>query len=254
MRSHVVRARDRSQSRPVLEVHGLGRASEYRAIDFTVREGEVVGLVGLLGAGRTELALSLFGMSPPDCGAVLLDGKPMRARTNRQAINAGIAYVSEDRLSIGLNMRQSVQDNMVLAVLNRISSWFGWLPPRRRAQVASDWRDRLRIKIPSLSAPVSQLSGGNAQRVVLTKWLATQPRLLILDSPTVGVDIGNKKGIYEIVHGLAEQGLAVLMISDEVPEVYFNCDRVLHMRGGELVGEFVPGRDSEAHIEASVYA
>ena len=251
---HVVRARDCSSATAVLEVRGLGRDGEYRNVDFSVRRGEIVGLVGLLGAGRTELALSLFGMSPPDRGEVLLDGKPMRARTNRQAIDAGIAYVSEDRLSIGLNMRQSVQDNMVLAVLNRISSRGGWLPPARRARVASEWRDRLRIKIPALDAPVSQLSGGNAQRVVLTKWLATEPKLLILDSPTVGVDIGNKKGIYEIVHGLAEQGLAVLMISDEVPEVYFNCDRVLHMRGGELVGEFVPGRDSEAHIEESVYA
>ncbi len=251
---HVVRARDRSRAAPVLEVRGLGRDGDYRGVDFTVRQGEIVGLVGLLGAGRTELALSLFGMSPPDRGEVLLGGKPMRASTNRQAIDAGIAYVSEDRLSIGLNMSQSVKDNMVLAVLNRISSRFGWLPPARRGRVASEWRDRLRIKIPSLDAPVSQLSGGNAQRVVLTKWLATEPRLLILDSPTVGVDIGNKKGIYDIVHGLAEQGLAVLMISDEVREVYFNCDRVLHMRGGELVGEFVPGRDSEAHIEESVYA
>jgi simple sugar transport system ATP-binding protein len=251
---HVVRARDCRHAASVLEVRGLGRDGEYRGIDFSIRKGEIVGLVGLLGAGRTELALSLFGMSPPDRGEVLLEGRPMRARTNRQAIDAGIAYVSEDRLSLGLNMRQSVQDNMVLAVLNRISSRFGWLPPKRRAQVASDWRDRLRIKVSSLDASVSQLSGGNAQRVVLTKWLATEPKLLILDSPTVGVDIGNKKGIYEIVQRLAEQGLAVLMISDEVPEVYFNCDRILHMRGGELIGEFVPGRDSEAHIEESVYA
>jgi len=252
--AHSVRARDCSSAPAVLEVKGLCRAGEYRHVDFSVRKGEIVGLVGLLGAGRTELALSLFGMSPPDRGAVMLDGKPMRARSNRQAIEAGIAYVSEDRLSIGLNMRQSVQDNMVLAVLNRISSRLGWLPPERRAQVATEWKAKLRIKIPSLEAPVSQLSGGNAQRVVLTKWLATQPKLLILDSPTVGVDIGNKQGIYEIVHGLAELGLAVLLISDEVPEVYFNCDRVLHMRNGELVGEFVPGRDSEAHIEESVYA
>jgi simple sugar transport system ATP-binding protein len=251
---HVVRARDCSSAAPVLEVKGLAREGEYRDINFQVRKGEIVGLVGLLGAGRTELALSLFGMSPPDRGEILLSGKPMRARSNRQAIDAGIAYVSEDRLSIGLNMRQSVQDNMVLAVLNRISSRSGWLPPARRGRVASEWRDRLRIKIPSLDAPVSQLSGGNAQRVVLTKWLATEPKLLILDSPTVGVDIGNKQGIYEIVHGLAERGVAVLMISDEVPEVYFNCDRVLHMRGGQLIGEFVPGRDSEAGIGESIYA
>jgi simple sugar transport system ATP-binding protein len=251
---HSVHARDCAGAPRVLQVRGLARRGEYRHIDLEVRQGEVVGLVGLLGAGRTELALSLFGMKPPEAGEILLEGRPMRARSNRQAIDAGIAYVSEDRLSIGLNMRQSVQDNMILAVLGRISSWAGWLPPPRRAQVAGEWRDRLRIKIPSLSAPVSQLSGGNAQRVVLTKWLATQPKLLILDSPTVGVDIGNKQGIYEIVHGLAGQGVAVLMISDEVQEAYYNCDRVLHMRGGEIVGSFVPGQDSEARIAEAVYA
>jgi simple sugar transport system ATP-binding protein len=251
---HKIHTRDRSQAPPVLQVHGLTRQGQYHNLSLDVRQGEVVGLIGLLGAGRTELALSLFGMNPPDSGEVLLEGKPMRARSNRQAIDAGIAYVSEDRLSLGLNMRQSVQDNMVLAVLNRISGFAGWLTPARRAHMASAWRDKLRIKIPSLDAPVSQLSGGNAQRIVLTKWLATEPKLLILDSPTVGVDIGNKQGIYEIVRELATQGVAVLMISDEVPEVYYNCDRVLQMRDGELVASFVPGEHSEAAIMEAVYA
>ncbi len=251
---HTVRARDCSAAPPVLEVRHLTRRGEYRDVDLTVRCGEVVGLIGLLGAGRTELALSLFGMSPPDDGDIVLGGRVMHARSNRQAIDAGIAYVSEDRLSIGVNMRQSVQDNMVLAVLHRLASRFGWISPGRRRDTAAAWRDRLRIKIPALDAPVSQLSGGNQQRVVLAKWLATEPKLLILDSPTVGVDIGNKQGIYEIVHSLAERGMGVLMISDEVPEVYFNCDRVLHMRDGAIVGEFLPARDSEDHIREKVYA
>lgn len=251
---HSVNARDCSGNKKILEVFSLTRNGEFNNISFDIKKGEVVGLVGLLGAGRTELALSLFGMNPPDKGKIVLDGIAMRARTNRQAIDAGIAYVSEDRLSIGLNMRQSVQDNMVLSILNRISNSLGWLPPSKRTDMASKWRDKLRIKIPSLSAPVSQLSGGNAQRVVLTKWLATEPKLLILDSPTVGVDIGNKKGIYEIVRDLARSGLSVLMISDEVPEVYFNCDRVIHMKHGEIVGEFNPRAHSEAFIEKSVYA
>ncbi|MDD2925298.1 sugar ABC transporter ATP-binding protein [Rhodoferax sp.] len=251
---HHVHARDCTQAMPVLQVRALTRQGQYRHLSLEVRQGEVVGLVGLLGAGRTELALSLFGMNPPDSGEVLLQGRPMLARTNRQAIDAGIAYVSEDRLSLGLNMRQSVQDNMVLAVLNRISAWAGWLTPERRETMARAWRNTLNIKIPSLTAPVSQLSGGNAQRVVLAKWLATKPKLLILDSPTVGVDIGNKQGIYEIVHDLARQGVAVLMISDEVPEVYYTCDRVLHMRDGEIIESFVPGVASEAQIMESVYA
>lgn len=251
---HKVHARDCAKAAPVLQVRSLTRQGQYHNLNLEVRRGEVVGLVGLLGAGRTELALSLFGMNPPDSGEVLLAGQPMRARTNRQAIDAGIAYVSEDRLSLGLNMRQSVQDNMVLAVLGRICAFAGWLTALHREKMASQWRDKLHIKIPSLDAPVSQLSGGNAQRIVLSKWLATEPKLLILDSPTVGVDIGNKQGIYEIVHGLAQQGVAVLMISDEVPEVYYNCDRVLHMRDGELVGAFTPGQHSEAQIMESVYA
>ncbi len=251
---HRVHARNCRAAPVVLQVRDLTREGQYRDISFEVHRGEVVGLIGLLGAGRTELALSLFGMNRPDSGQVFLEGKRLLANTNRQAIDAGIAYVSEDRLSIGLNMRQSVQDNMILAILNRISSTVGWLTPARRENMASTWRDKLQIKIPSLSAPVSQLSGGNAQRVVLTKWLATDPKLLILDSPTVGVDIGNKQGIYEIVRSLTERGVAVLMISDEVPEVYFNCDRVLHMRDGELVHSFVPGDQSETQIMETVYA
>lgn len=251
---HHVRARDLASAPPLLEVRGLGRDGDYEDVSFDVRAGEVVGLVGLLGAGRTELALGLFGMRQPDRGTMRLDGRALALRNNQEAIDAGIAYVSEDRLSIGLNMRQSVQDNLVLAILKRMSGPLGWLPPGRRAAVAADWRDRLRIKIPALGAPVQALSGGNAQRVVLAKWLATEPRLLILDSPTVGVDIGNKQGIYEIVHELAERGVAVLMISDEVPEVFYNCDRVIHMRAGRLVGEFVPGRHDEGQIEEAVYA
>lgn len=251
---HQVRARDMKNAPVVLEVRDLCRTGDYENVNFEVRAGEVVGLVGLLGAGRTELALGLFGMRTPDSGRITLEGKPLNLKSNKEAIDAGIAYVSEDRLSIGLNMRQSVQDNLVLSVLNRLSGVMGHLPPSKRAAVAADWRERLRIKIPALEAPVQTLSGGNAQRVVLAKWLATEPRLLILDSPTVGVDIGNKKGIYEIVHELAARGVAILMISDEVPEVFFNCDRVLHMRGGRMVSEFVPGRQDEADIQEAVYA
>ncbi|WP_265653684.1 sugar ABC transporter ATP-binding protein [Verminephrobacter aporrectodeae] len=251
---HAVHARQFPDTQPLLQVKGLSRKGEYRDLSFDVKPGEIVGLLGLLGAGRTELALTLFGMRAPDAGELLFNGKVLRVRSNAQAIAAGIAYVPEDRLGIGLNMRQSVQDNMVLAVLGRMSNRWGWLPPRRRTDMAADWCERLRIRIPSLDAPVQQLSGGNAQRVVLAKWLATEPRLLILDAPTAGVDIGNKQGIYEIVHALAHRGVAVLMISDEVPEVFFHCDRVLHMRAGRLVGQFVPGVHTESEIRERVYA
>ena len=251
---HRVTARDVSAAPPLLEVRSLTRVGEYADVAFTLRRGEVLGLTGLLGAGRTELALSLFGMTRPDSGEILLEGRPLALTNNQDAIRAGIAYVSEDRLNLGLNMRQSVADNVALASLDRLAGAVGWIAPARRRGLAADWVSRLHIKIPGLDNPVQQLSGGNQQRVVLGKWLATSPKLLILDSPTVGVDIGNKRGIYELVRKLAADGVGILLISDEVPEVYYQCDRVLHMREGRIVGEAVPGAVSEHALEERVYA
>ncbi|MEK0083516.1 sugar ABC transporter ATP-binding protein [Benzoatithermus flavus] len=251
---HVITARDMSEAPPLLEVRGLFRAGEYADVSFTLRRGEILGITGLLGAGRTELALSLFGMTRPDAGEIRLDGKPLALGSNQDAIRAGIAYVSEDRLHLGLNMRQSVADNLALASLDRLAGALGWVPPARRRSLAADWARRLKIKLPGLDNPVQQLSGGNQQRIVLAKWLATSPKVLILDSPTVGVDIGNKRGIYEIVHALAAEGVGILLISDEIPEVYYNADRVLHMREGRIVGEHVPGRIAEHALEEQVYA
>jgi simple sugar transport system ATP-binding protein len=249
-----VSARDCAAEPPVLQVEGLTRRGEYADIGFEIRRGEIVGLTGLLGSGRTELALSLFGMTRPDSGTIRLDGKPLALGSNRDAIRAGIAYVPEDRLKLGLDMRQSVRANIVLAVLDRLANRFGILDPRTLRRAAGGWIDKLRIKVPGLEQPVNQLSGGNQQRVVIAKWLATEPRLLILDSPTVGVDIGNKQSIYRIVRGLADEGVAILMISDEIPEVYANADRLLHMRDGRLKGSYRPGIDAEPAIEEAVYA
>jgi simple sugar transport system ATP-binding protein len=251
---HAVTARDMGDASPLLEVKGLTRAGEYADVSFTLRRGEVLGITGLLGAGRTELALSLFGMTRPDSGEVRLDGRKLALGSNQEAIRVGIAYVSEDRLNLGLNMRQSVADNLALASLDQLANALGWVPPKKRRGLAADWVGRLRIKLPGLDNPVQQLSGGNQQRVVLAKWLATEPKVLILDSPTVGVDIGNKRGIYEIVHALAAQGVGIILISDEIPEAYYNADRVLHMREGRIVGEHVPGRIAEEALEELVYA
>jgi simple sugar transport system ATP-binding protein len=193
-------------------------------------------------------------MTRPDGGEILLEGKPVALRNNQDAIRAGIAYVSEDRLNLGLNMRQSVGDNLVLASLERLANALGWIAPRRRDELAADWVGKLHIKIPGLANPVQQLSGGNQQRVVLGKWLATTPKVLILDSPTVGVDVGNKRGIYELIRRLATSGVGILLISDEVPEVFYNCDRVLHMREGRIVGDVMPGVESERALEEQVYA
>jgi simple sugar transport system ATP-binding protein len=251
---HGIAAQDRTGAPPFLEVRGLTRAGEYEDVSFDVRRGEVLGLTGLLGAGRTELALSLFGMTRPDHGEIRLDGRPLRLRSNRDAIRAGIAYLSEDRLNLGLNMRQSVRDNATVTVLDRLRTRFGLLDPGRRGRLAAEWVERLAIKVPGLDRPVQQLSGGNQQRVVLAKWLATRPKLLILDSPTVGVDIKNKAGIYAIVRSLAAEGMSVLLVTDEIGEAFSTCDRVLHMRDGRLRDEAAPGVAEERAFAERVYA
>jgi len=251
---NVVHARDVGNAPVVLEVEKLSRSGEYQDVSFSLRRGEVLGLVGLLGSGRTELALSLFGMTKPDAGTIRLEGQPVSPGSNRDAIRAGIAYLSEDRLNLGVNIRQSVADNLILAVMHQLTGK-GWLISRsRRRTFVAQWIDRLKIKVPAPELPVQQLSGGNQQRVVLAKWLATEPMVLILDSPTVGVDIKSKSEIYGIVRRLAERGVSILLISDEVPEVMTSCDRVLHMRSGRIVNEMVPGRVSEAELEERIYA
>jgi simple sugar transport system ATP-binding protein len=252
--NHAIVARDMSAAEPLLEVGGLSRRGEFADIDFTLHRGEVLGIVGLLGSGRTELALTLFGMHRAEGGTIALDGAPLRLRSNRDAVRAGIAYVSEDRLSLGVILPQSIADNIMLAVMKGLAGRFGLISDRSRHDLASDWVKRLAIKVAGIDRPVQTLSGGNQQRVALAKWLATRPKVLILDSPTVGVDIKNKQGIYQIVAGLARQGVGVILISDEVSEVFATCDRVLHMRGGRIVGEDVPGKTSEHELEERIYA
>jgi simple sugar transport system ATP-binding protein len=192
-------------------------------------------------------------MSRLDGGQVLLEGKRARLWPNQAAIAAGLAYVSEDRLGLGVNLKQSISDNISITVLDRLAK-VGFVAPRRRAALAAHWAHRLNIKTPALGATVQTLSGGNQQRVVLAKWLATAPKVLILDGPTIGVDIRNKQSIYEIIRDLAQSGMAILLISDEIEEVYFNCDRVLHMRGGRIVGEYVPGVAAEHELSQALYA
>jgi simple sugar transport system ATP-binding protein len=251
---HSVKARRLKGRRPILEARGLTRSGEFTDVSFTLHAGEVLGLIGLLGAGRTELALALFGMTALERGEVLVDGAPLRLRSNQDAISAGIAYVSEDRLGLGLNLRQSIVDNVSITVLDRLANRLGLVAPLLRNRLAQEWIERLGIKAANVSAAVHTLSGGNQQRVVLAKWLSRKPKALILDGPTIGVDIRNKQGIYKVVRKLAEDGVAVLLISDEVPEVYFNADRVLHMREGRLSGEFVPGEATENALTEAVFA
>ena len=238
----------------VLEVKNLSRAGDFTDVSLSVRKGEILGITGRLGSGRTEFALSLFGMSPPDAGEIRLHGRPVRLSSNREAIDNGVAYVSEDRLSLGLVMPQPISSNIALTVLESLADRFGLVESNRRQDLVRQWITDLGIKAGDPENPVGTLSGGNQQRVVLAKWLAMKPSLLILDSPTVGVDIGAKDGIYRIVRQLAENGLAVIMISDEIPEVLYHAHRVLVMSAGRIVGEYDPVGTSEATLREAVDA
>jgi simple sugar transport system ATP-binding protein len=238
----------------VLEVQGLGRDGDYDDVSLQLHAGEVVGLTGLLGSGRTELALSLFGMNPPDRGTIALDGGRIALSTNADAIHRGIAYVSEDRLTLGLILNQSITANVTVTVLERLADRFGLIGARARQSHVARWVAELGIKVSNPDNPVKTLSGGNQQRVVLAKWMATNPRVLILDSPTVGVDIGAKDGIYEIIRRLAREGVAVLIISDEIPEVLYHSHRVLVMREGRLTTDVAAADTSEDALRQAVNA
>jgi simple sugar transport system ATP-binding protein len=249
-----VAARDTSTNRTVLEIESLTRRGEYEGVSLTLREGEILGLTGLIGAGRTELGHTLFGMTRADSGTIRLHDKVLTLTSNRDAVAAGIAYVPEDRLTLGLVQPQSIADNLVLPVLDRISRENGLISRQKKADLVAHWICELAVKVGNPEYAVATLSGGNQQRVVLAKWLATEPKVLILDSPTVGVDVGARAGIYKIVCQLAAQGLAILLISNEVSEVHFNADRILHMAGGRIVAEYDPRSTTLATLEEAVYA
>lgn len=245
-------ATDFNSSETVLSVRGLTRVGQYSDVSLDIRAGEIVGLTGLLGSGRTEFALSLFGMNPPTSGEIRLEGRRLALLSNAQAIEEGIAYVSEDRLTLGLVLEQPISSNILVTVLDKLTNGFGLVPEAIRRREAQHWIGNLAIKAPNAENAVRTLSGGNQQRVVLAKWMATKPKLLILDSPTVGVDIAAKDGIYEVVRALAASGVAILLISDETPEVYYHTHRVLVMRQGRLVAELVPHASSEAELQAAI--
>jgi rhamnose transport system ATP-binding protein len=221
---------------PVLELRHLGcRASGVRDVSLTAHAGEILGLAGLVGAGRTELARVLFGVTPSDSGNVLLDGHPVTIDSPAKASALGVAYVPEDRRRHGVVLEMSVAANATLAVLRRVSR-FGLIDRAAERRTAERYVERLGVKTASLDAPVGSLSGGNQQKVALARWLAAGPKVLILDEPTQGVDVGAKAEIHRLMVELAGRGLAVVMISSELPEVLGMSDRIAVMHGGTVVG------------------
>lgn len=221
---------------PVLEVRGLTRAGAFRDISFTVRAGEIVGIGGLVGAGRTEVARALFGADPVDAGEIVLDGRPVRLRSPRDAIRLGIGLVPEDRKELGLILNRVVRENISLANLDALTT-LGFIRIKHERAIAQEYIRGLSIRTPSAEQQTRLLSGGNQQKVVLAKWLFTRSRLLIFDEPTRGVDVGAKTEIYELMNRLAERGVALIMISSELPELLGMSDRILVMHEGRLAGE-----------------
>jgi rhamnose transport system ATP-binding protein len=225
-----------AQGDVVLELRGLGsRAAGLRDVSLQVRAGEIVGMAGLVGAGRTELARTVFGLAPADEGEILLRGQPRRWQTPADAIAAGIAYLPEDRRRHGVILDMAISHNITLASLDRLSRPSG-LDFGRERTIAADYVRRLGIKAPAVFVPVATLSGGNQQKVALSRWLETSPGVLILDEPTQGVDVGAKSEIHALMVELAAQGTAILMISSEMAEILGMSDRIAVMRGGTLAG------------------
>jgi simple sugar transport system ATP-binding protein len=218
----------------VLDVEALTRTGAFEGVSFAVREGEILGVTGLLGSGRTEIAEALFGVRPASSGTVKLDGKPVKLRSIQDAIDSGIGYVPADRLTQGLFMDRAIGDNIIAGSVDRYRTRWGTLDNRKTRKTIRELFDRLRIQAPRVTAPVRSLSGGNAQRVVLAKWLAIRPRVLILNGPTVGVDVGSKEDILEILRGEAADGRSIIIISDDVPELVAACHRVLVVRQGRI--------------------
>lgn len=238
--------------KPILEVNNLSLKNGYRNVSFKLHRGEILGITGLLGSGRTELVLSLFGIHPADSGEIKIGGNPVQINSVKEAIKNGIGYVPEDRLTEGLFLPQSISRNITVSKLDKLSTKMGFLKDREIDSEVEKWIKDLKIATNNAVRPVQTLSGGNQQKVVLARWLATDLSVLILNGPTVGVDIGSKHDIHAILRSLAAEGLAVIVISDDLPEILNNCNRVLIMRSGRIVGEVKPGDTTEKQLAEMV--
>jgi rhamnose transport system ATP-binding protein len=234
----------------VLNVDGISSAGVFRDISFEVRAGEIVALAGLVGAGRTEVARAVFGIDSYDSGHITVEGKPLKPRDPKAAIAAGLGFVPEDRRKQGLVMNLSVARNVTLTLRNKFVT-AGLINGAKERRAAQEWSRRLQVKAGSQEHAVSTLSGGNQQKVVLAKWLATDPRLLIIDEPTRGIDVGTKSEVHRLISDLAGRGIAILMISSELPEVLGMADRVLVMREGRITAHL---SRAEANPESVMHA
>jgi rhamnose transport system ATP-binding protein len=220
----------------LMSVRSLTKENAFHDVSFDVYRGEVLGFAGLIGARRTDVGLALFGVEPADAGKVILEGEERTIRSPRQALQLGIAYLTEDRRQFGLTMPMSIVSNISLPMLRRYLTGLGLIKQRDEAAIAEEYRQRLSIRTPSVRGVVEMLSGGNQQKVMLSKWLNTRPQILILDEPTRGIDVGAKAEVHQIINELAAQGLGIILISSDMLEIMAMSDRILVMREGRQMG------------------
>ncbi len=238
---------DLSQAPLALEVRGLNRGKMVRNVSFSLKQGEILGFAGLMGAGRTEVARVIFGADKRDSGEIFVQGKKIEIRDPTDAVRAGIGYLSEDRKALGLATAMDVRNNIVMASLARFTGPLGLLNENGMHAAAKDYIARLAIRTPSDEQRARLLSGGNQQKIVIAKWLLRDCDILIFDEPTRGIDVGAKSEIYKLLAGLAEQGKAIIVISSELPEVLRLSHRIAVMSEGRLTG-FLPAGASQEDI------
>lgn len=226
-----------------ISVKQLGKAGVFDGLSFDVKQGEVLGFAGLVGSRRTDVGLALFGIEPADSGSIEFEGKQIEIKTPQQAVDLGIAYVTEDRRGLGLSIPMAITSNITLPLLSEYAARLGLIDQQAEVDTAEDFRKRLNIRTPSVATAVGDLSGGNQQKVMLSKWLNIKPKLLILDEPTRGIDVGAKAEVHHIINQLAAEGIAIIMISSDLPEVLAMSDRILVMREGRQMA-VIDGRSA----------
>ena len=231
----------------VLQVEGLSRPGVFENISFELRKGEILGMAGLVGAGRTDVARALFGVEPATAGVIKIDGQPVRITSPQQAMNLGMVYLPEDRQHHGLILRMSIAHNITLPILSEFAR-MGWVNENGEQKTAYLAAEQMEVRAAGVWQKARELSGGNQQKVVLAKWLATKPRILILDEPTRGIDVKTKAAVHGLMSNLAAQGMAIIMISSELPEVLGMSDRILVMHEGHLTGHLTRAEATQEKI------